>query len=251
MKSLLQCLAIAMLTAFCVCGARSAETEKIRILLVTGGHGFEHKQFFQLFETNSEIDVHPVEHTNLAIWLKPAAAQNYDVIVLYDMGQDISDETKSDFIARLKDGKGLVVLHHAICSYQKWPEYRRIVGGRYYLDRDVVDRVQKEPSSYLHGQHFEIHVADPAHPVTDGVHDFEIHDETYKGFDCTDDVHPLLTTDEPTSSKVIAWSKTYEKARVVFIQSGHDHNAWDNLNYQRLVRQAIRWTFNAASQSSQ
>jgi len=250
MKSFLQCLAIATLAAFCVCGAQAAESQKIRVMLVTGGHGFEQKQFFQLFETNSEIAVRAVEHTNMATWLKAPAANNYDVIVLYDMGLEISDEMKNDFIARLKDGKGLVVLHHAICSYQKWPEYRRIVGGRYYLDRDVVDGVQKEPSSYQHGRHFEIHVADPIHPVTDGVHDFEIHDETYKGFDCTEDVHPLLTTDDPESSKVIAWSKTYEKARVVFIQSGHDHTAWDNPNYQRLVRQAIRWTFNGGSQSS-
>jgi type 1 glutamine amidotransferase len=251
MKSLVHYLVIATLTALCICGARAAETEKIRVLLVTGGHGFEHKQFFQLFETNSEITVRAIDHTNMASWLKAGAANNYDVIVLYDMGKDISDEMKNDFIARLKDGKGLVVLHHAICSYQNWPEYRRIVGGRYYLDKDVVDGVQKESSSYLHGQRFEIHVADPNHPVTDGVHDFEIHDETYKGFDCTSDVHPLLTTDDPESSKVIAWSKTYEKARVVFIQSGHDHNAWDNPNYQRLVRQAIRWTYNRASRSSQ
>lgn len=244
MKSLCQCLAFLTLMTSCVLNAHASEdpSGKVRVLLVTGGHGFERKQFFQLFETNSDITVRAVEHTNLAHWLKADAAADYDVIALYDMGQDISDEMKADFIARLKDGKGLVVLHHAICSYQKWPEYRRIVGGRYYLDKDVVDGVPKEASTYQHGRHFEIHVADPNHPVTQGVHDFEMHDETYKGFDCAINAHPLLTTDDPESSKVIAWSKTYEAARVVFIQSGHDHNAWDNPNYQRLLRQAIRWT---------
>jgi len=54
--------------------------------------------------------------------------------------------------------------------------------------------------------------------------------------------HPLLTTDEPESNKVIAWAKTYKVARVVYIQSGHDHFAYENPNYQQIVRQAIRWT---------
>jgi uncharacterized protein len=210
-------------------------------LLVTGGHGFERRQFFQLFETNSDMAVQEIEHTNMAQYFKADAAANYDVLVLYDYWQTISDEARADFVARLKDGKGLVVLHHALCSYQDWPEYRRIIGGRYYLKKDVVDGVPKEPSTYKHGRHFEIHVEDPNHPVTQGVKDFEMHDETYKGFDYTADAHPLLTTDDPESSKVIAWSKTYEAARVVFIQSGRDHFAWDNPNYQRLLRQTIRW----------
>jgi len=216
-------------------------TDKIRVLLVTGGHPFERSQFFQLFETNSEISVQEVEHTNLPPFLKSDAATHYDVLVLYDYWQDISEDMKADFIARLKEGKGLVVLHHALCSYQDWAEYRRIVGGRYYLKKDLVDGIAKEPSTYEHGRQFEIRVADPNHPVTQGVKDFPMRDETYKGFDMTTDAHPLLTTDDPESSEVIAWSKTYEAARVVFIQSGHDHVAWDNPNYQRLLHQAIRW----------
>jgi uncharacterized protein len=223
------------------CASPHPQTGKIRVLLVTGGHGFERKGFFQLFETNSEISLQTVEHTNLAPLLKADAAKQYDVLVLYDYWQPISEDMKSDFVARLKGGKGLVVLHHALCSYQDWPEYRRIIGGRYYLKKAVVDGVEKEPSSYQHGRHFKIYVADRNHPVTRGVEDFEMHDETYKGCDCTADAHPLLTTDDPESSRVIAWSKTYEAARVVFIQSGHDHFAWDNPNYQRLLRQAIRW----------
>jgi hypothetical protein len=221
--------------------ASHSQAGKIRVLLVTGGHAFERQQFFQLFETNADISVQTVEHTNLPPFLKTDAARHYDVLVLYDYWQDISDDMKSDFVDRLKEGKGLVVLHHALCSYQDWPEYRRIIGGRYYMKKAVVDGVEKEPSTYQHGRHFEIRVVDRTHPVTQGVEDFEMHDETYKGIDCTADAHPLLTTDDPESSKVIAWSKTYEAARVVFIQSGHDHNAWDNPNYQRLLKQAIRW----------
>ena len=221
--------------------AAPTQPAKIRILLVTGGHEFERKQFFEMFETNAEISFRAVEHTNLAPFLKPAAAKTFDVLVLYDMWQDISDEMKADFVEMLKAGKGLVVLHHALCSYQNWPEYRRIIGGRYFLEKTILDGAARVPSAYQHGRHFLIRVADPAHPITRGVRDFEIHDETYKGFDVTPDAHPLLTTDDPESTRVIAWSKTYLASRVFFMQSGHDHQAWDNPNYQRLLRQGIRW----------
>ncbi len=89
--------------------------------------------------------------------------------------------------------------------------------------------------------HFTIHVADPNHAVTRGVKDYEIHDETYKWFDVAEECHPLLTTGEPESKKVIAWAKTYEKARVFYMQSGHGHTAYDNPSFQQVLRQAIRW----------
>ena len=54
--------------------------------------------------------------------------------------------------------------------------------------------------------------------------------------------HALLTTEEKTSSPTIAWAKTYEAARVVYVELGHDHFAFENPNYRRLVAQAIRWT---------
>ena len=88
---------------------------------------------------------------------------------------------------------------------------------------------------------FKIQIADRNHPVTLGVTDFEMHDETYKWFDVAPDSHPLLITDEPESNRIIAWTRTYEAARVIYLQSGHDHFAYENPNYQRLLQQAIRW----------
>jgi type 1 glutamine amidotransferase len=214
---------------------------KIRALVVTGGHDFEAEPFFKLFKDNPQISFQAVEHPKAHAWLKAEAAKAYDVLVVYDMHQEISEDAKVDFIARLKEGKGLVALHHAIASYQNWPEYSKIIGARYYLEKTTVQGVEKARSTYQHGLHFMVHVADPNHPVTKGVQDFEIHDETYNLFDVAPDVHPLLTTDEPQSNKIIGWAKTYGPARIVYLQSGHDHFAYENPNYQQLLRQAIRW----------
>lgn len=214
---------------------------KIRVLVITGGHEFEHDPFIKLFSDNPEIIFKAVEHPHAHALLKPEPAKQYDVLVTYDMHQEITDEARADFLARLKEGKGLVVLHHAIASYQQWPEYSKIIGAHYYLEKATVDGVEKARSTYKHGMHFKIQVVDPSHPVTRGIKDYEILDETYNLFDVAKDVHPLLTTDEPESNKVIGWAKTYGPARVVYLQSGHDHFAYENPNYQQILRQAIRW----------
>ncbi len=215
---------------------------KIRIVVVTGGHDFEKEPFFQIFKNNPEVTYQAIEHPNAHALLKTDAAKNWDVLVFYDMHQEISPEAKADFVNRLKDGKGLLVMHHAIADYQAWPEYAKIIGARYYLEKTVVDGVPKARSAYEHGVHFKIHVEDPSHPVTRGVTDFEIHDETYSLFDVYPGVHPLLSTQEPKSNRVICWAKEYESARVVYLQSGHDHFAYKNPSFRKIVQQAIRWT---------
>ncbi len=225
-----------------IAAAAADSSGKIRVLVVTGGHDFEKEPFFQMFKDNPEITFRAAEHPNMHALLKPESAKNFDVLVFYDMHQEISDDAKADFLAWLKAGKGLVVLHHAIADYQKWPEYAKIIGAKYYLEKTTLDGVQKARSVYEHGVRFKVHVADPDHPVTRGVSDFEVHDETYNLFDVYPDTHPLLTTDEPKSNKVIGWAKTYSQARVVYLQGGHDHFAYENPSYRKVLQQAIQWT---------
>ncbi len=232
---------VSLVFGFSIVALTAAPAEKLRVLVVTGGHDFEQAPFFQVFKENTEISYQAVAHPNFHPLLKADAAKAYDVMVLYDMHQEITDEAKADFVARLNEGKGLVVLHHAIASYQAWPEYNKIIGAHYYLAKTNVNGVEKARSAYQHGVHFKIKVADPNHPVTRGVNDFDILDETYNLFDVFDTCHPLLTTDEPKSNKVIAWAKTYGKARVIYLQSGHDHFAYENPSFRKLLQQAIRW----------
>lgn len=219
----------------------AAETAQIRVLVVHGGHDFETNQFLKLFQDNPDITFQVAAHPKAHDRLKADAATQYDVLVFYDMWQDITAEAKADLLARLKDGKGLVALHHCLGSYQNWPEYTKIIGGKYHLEKHVENGVEKPASTYKHDVDFQVQVADSSHPVTKGLKDFAIHDETYGRFEVRPEAHVLLTTDEPTSTRAIAWAKTYAAARVVCLQLGHDHLAYENPNYQRLLAQAIRW----------
>ncbi|NLH72499.1 MAG: ThuA domain-containing protein [Verrucomicrobia bacterium] len=222
--------------------AADKENTPLRLLIVTGGHDYETNMFYRMFDGFSGMTYQAVAHPKAHDWLKSEKAAQYDVIVLYDMWQEISDAAKNDFVNRLKQGKGLVVLHHAIASYQAWPEYEKIIGGKYYLQKTVVAGIEKPMSTYLHDVTFKVQVLDKTHPVTRGVSDFDIHDETYNLFDVSPSVVRLLGTDEPTSGKIIGWAKSYESAKVVYLQLGHDHLAWENPAFKRLLNQAIRWT---------
>lgn len=222
--------------------AAAAVTNKIRVLLVTGGHEYETNQFRRMFAENPEITLQLAEHPQPKTWLKAEAAREWDVLVLYDFWQDITDAEKADFVARLKEGKGLVTLHHSLANYQAWPEFEHLVGGRYNLEKRVVEGKEHPQSTYQHDVDIAVKVANPQHPVVKGVSDFTIHDETYGLIEVAPQVHALLTTEEPTSGKVIGWARNLDTGRVVYLQLGHDHQAYENPNYRKLVANAIRWT---------
>jgi uncharacterized protein len=224
---------------------------KIRALVVYGGHDFETNQFFRVFQDNPELTFTAVEYPKAQAFFRPDEAKKYDLLVFYDMWQNISEEAKSDLVSMVKGGKPLVALHHTLGSFQKWDEYANIIGGRYHLEPWTLNGKKMPGSTYKHDVDFKVQVADPEHPVTRGLKDFYIHDETYGGVEVKPDSHVLLTTDEPTSTRAVAWAKSYGKARVVCIQLGHDHKAYENPNYRQLMAQAIRWVAAGNGQSSQ
>ena len=235
-------VAVSLGLCFIVLASPSQAAEKIRALVVTGGHDFEREAFFKMFKDNPEITFQAVEHPQAQAWFKADAAAQYDVLVFYDMYQKIDDETKANLVSRLKEGKGLVALHHCLGSYQDWDEYTKIIGGKYHLKERLVSGVKKPGSTYKHDVQFRVKVADPKHPVTRGVKDFDIVDETYGGLEIRPGVTTLLTTEEATSSPAVGWAHMYEGTRVVTLQLGHDHKAYENPSFRRLLAQAIRWS---------
>ena len=77
------------------------------------------------------------------------------------------------------------------------------------------------------------------------MNDFEIDDETYKGFYVNSGVTTLLRVDHPKSGPVIGWTHEYGKSRVVYIQLGHGAAAYANASYRSFVQNAIYWASRA------
>jgi type 1 glutamine amidotransferase len=217
------------------------EPDKINVVVVTGGHDFEHDPFFALFQGYDDIQYVEAQQKDHSELFEDISNWNYDVIVLYNMSQEISPQRQANFKALLDKGVGLVALHHAEGAFQNWEDYRKIVGTKYPLKPQEIDGVSYQPGTYLHDVDLTVHVRDRKHPITKGIDDFQIHDETYKGLWFAKDNHVLLTTDHPTSDTTIGWTRPYGKTRVVLIQLGHDSKAYANANYRELIARSVRW----------
>lgn len=214
----------------------------IRILVVTGGHGFDEEPFLGLFESLDGIDFAHAPQRDDSEFLEDIGDWPYDVIVLYNMSRNISEKRRANFLELLDRGVGLVVLHHAIANYPDWPEYKEIIGASYFLEETEYKGAKHPRSEYTHDAEMPIHVEDTVHPVTKGVTDFTLTDETYRKWVFLPGSELLLTTTHPESNREIAWVRQARNARVCFIQLGHGPQAFSDSNYRRLVRQAIEWT---------
>ena len=226
-------------TASCCgpCSGTCKDKGKIKVVVVTGGHDFEHDPFFAVYDSFEDIEYTEFVVKDDSEIFEDISDWNYDVIVLYSMTQKISEKRRDNFVKLLNDGVGLVAMHHNMCSFQEWPEYREIIGTRYYLAAEG----DQLACVYQHDIDFKLAIADKKHPITKGLSDFDIHDETYKNCGFEKDNHVLLTTDHPTSDKTIMWTREYGKARVCTLQLGHDSKAYANPNYRELVGRSIRW----------
>jgi uncharacterized protein len=222
---------------------RSAPAKaKINVLVLAGSHPYNRPEFVKLFESYKDIRFKLVEQKEGGEVFDDIVKWPYDAIVLYNFNQKINEKQRKNFLALLKKGVGLVILHHANAAYPDWPEYPNIAGMTFHFQPWEENGKKHQACGWKEGVQFRVHVADPKHPVTRGMKDYDIHDETYIRVSVHSDVHPLLTTDEPTSDKIIGWTKTYQKSRVCYLQHGHDEHAYHNPNFRQLVARAIRWT---------
>ena len=204
---------------------------KIHALVITGGHGFEQEPFWQMFNSFEGFSYDAVTFPDAFEYLNVEAAKNYDALVFYDMWQEITPDQQAAYLELLNKGKPIVYLHHALISFQAWDEFDRIVGGVW----------EEGEGTVKHNVQYTIQIADPDHPATKGMQDFEIEDETYGNFKANRDVHVLLKAQHPESAPVIGWTHRYANSQIVYIQLGHDGLAYGNPGYRKLVDQGIRW----------
>lgn len=228
---------------FCYSLSGSGYSEKpVRILVITGGHSYKEAEFNSMLESLSPAITYEIAELPGAFdMFLPASRDKYDVLVFYHMWQKITGEQADVLAECIRNGKPVVALHHSICAFDDWPEYWNIIGGKYFHKPTTVGGKEYPACTYIHDLHFTVRNAAPNHPVTKGISDFPVFDETYRGYYIAEDVTPLLTTDEPSSNTVIGWTKKYGKARIVTLQSGHDAPTFENQSFRKLLKQSIEW----------
>ena len=181
---LVQCLLAGALTCNIQCfpggiSAAVGERNPLRVLIVTGGHDFRRTPFLAMFQAMPGIQWTEAMQpsANDLCWTLDEF-RKYDVIVLYDFVQEISEGQKLNMVRLLKEeGKGLVGLHHCIQQYARLAGISAIFRWTLLPVQAVRgDRILNQVSLFT-TQRFTVQIALRTHPITEGLKDFEIDDE--------------------------------------------------------------------------
>ncbi len=215
-----------------------ANAQTIKLMVVTGGHSYDTLQFFEMFDALPGIEYQHFLQPKANQKLVNDFAKDFDVVVFYDMWKSISGVEKSAYLKLTQLGKPLLFLHHSIASYQDWPGFEEILGGK-YVEKGVGVPVEDQ-SNYEHDVWVYSKVENYT-PVTVGLDEPRFFDEVYGNVRISDKVLPLLRTRHPKSMEFIAWQHKYNNSQVVYIQPGHDYRTYQNEEYRKLLLQAIKF----------
>lgn len=225
-----------LLAACGVAAATAAADRPLRVLLVTGGHDHP-PSFYTVFDKAEGMRVNVDPHPRAFAY---DMRQRYDVLVLYDMIKTGLEQKKRDNLRAFAEagGKGIVVLHHALCSHGDWPWWYEELTGARWIEPGTPGL---PASTYKEDLDLDIVPAAKDHPVLAGIGPFRIYDETYGKLWFSPKNQVLLRTTHSTSDGPVVWVGPSRTARVVTIQPGHGSEAHHNESFRRLVHNAIRW----------
>ena len=200
----------------------------MNIAVVTGEHGFREKDFDAVFQSMEGI---AFVREDLDVFVNDPDQKEYDTVVFYNFHRPYPTETQAKAILSLTErGQGLVILHHAILAFPEWDAYSDMCG---------VD--ERADFGYFPKQTLQVQVPDPTHPITEGLIDWEMGDETYTMKSAGEDSIILLTVDHPNSMDVLGWAREYGNSRIFCLQSGHDNVTYSNPNFREVLRRGIEW----------
>lgn len=199
----------------------------MKIAIVTGEHGFREKDFDAVFRSMEDIEF---IREDLDIFVEDPDQKEYETVVFYNFHRPYPTDEQAEAILGLTErGQGMVILHHAILAFPAWESYSDMCGIH---DRDF---------DYSPKQTLQVQVSDPNHPITKGLDNWEMGDETYLMNSAGEDSTILLTVDHPNSMDVIGWSREYGNSRIFCLQSGHDNVTYSDPNFRKVLQQGIEW----------
>jgi len=212
--------------------------DPIKVAVVTGGHSYDVINFHELFRSLEGVDAY-IQHMQDFCSSPEEVRDSYDVVLFYIMMPNTpKDEDLPWYAGKQKTAlehlgetkQGIFLLHHSLLAYIEWNVWSEIVGIE-----------SRTLGSFHIGEKVQIKIANTEHPITKGLSDWEMVDETYVMNDAGQDCDVLLTADHPKSMKTIAWTREYKNSRVFCCESGHDDRTWSDTNFRAILANGIRW----------
>lgn len=148
----------------------------------------------------------------------------------------IGPDALGNLLQAVQNGTGLAGLHGGMGdAFRQETEYQFMVGGQFVA----------HPGG--DGVPYTVHIEQPDHPITAGVHDFRVVSELYyMHVDPSIDVLAVWKKDGVTMP--VAWTKKYGNGRVFYCSLGHTPELIQQEEVKKLVIQGMCW---AARQQNQ
>ncbi|PZX54983.1 PVC-type heme-binding CxxCH protein [Algoriphagus chordae] len=233
-KSPFYALVIIMLAFLAGCGGNSnknflSSTEPRRVEILVLGHESEHhnsEKLMMYLETPLFQKGINLSYTTDINDLNSTTLNNYDGLMIYANHEQISPEQESALKSYIEGGKALIPIHSASFCFQNSPWYIEAVGGQF--------------STHGTGD-FTATIVDAAHPVMQGISEFETWDETYVHSQVNPDMHILMERVDENGQEPYTWVREQGKGRVFYTAYGHNEKTWEHEEFQNLVANGILW----------
>ncbi|MDX2154083.1 MAG: ThuA domain-containing protein [Bryobacteraceae bacterium] len=215
---------------------RAAAATAVRVLAVTGGHGYPEDFYHALSELPGVQWRHAQSHAEMIRHRQ----DRYDVLLLHDMYDKIDPKTRDWLKQWVDSGKGVISLHHAIVDYTEWPWWwQEVTGGKFFVEAQG----EYKKSSYKEDIEFFVTPSrgKERHPVLEGVPPLLVEDEMYKDMWHAPGIEVLMETANSLNDRPVVYIGPSKTARVVYIQLGHSASTFHNPGFRRLLHNTVEW----------
>ena len=208
----------------------------LQVAVLVENHAYDVMEFQRMLDSFSDCKcyVQPVD-----LFVQDENRKKYDTVFWYNINWDPpqKDGVLLKYLENEIGGtkQGIVIIHHALLNFQNWEPYTQICG--------LKERGANVGFKYTQNETVQTHIEDSGHPITRGIPDFAVIDETYQIGEPEEPGNTiLLSTDNKTSIHNLAWTRQYKNSRVFAYASGHDGKVYTDENYRTIVNRALRWS---------
>lgn len=216
----------------------------LRILMLSGANNHDWRATTPVLKNILEaggrftVDV----ETNVPA-MQPAVFKNYDAVLsnfntfgLKNPEGVWNAGMRAAFVAFIRSGHGLVVVHAGSAVFYDWPEFQQIAGATWG---------KATHHGKIHAN--EIHLLATSHPVTVGLNDFPTLDEYWQNAQVPAGALPLATvTPKPEfggsgKPEPIAFATGFGGGRGFTLLLGHNAKAMESAGFKILLQRGTEW----------
>ena len=236
------------LVFLCLGGAHARAADDLHVLILSGQNNHNWRKttpaLKDIYEASGRFTVEVTEHP------EDCDAETFEqcdaVVSNWSAWPEVEarpwgSDTEQAFMDYVEDGGGFVLFHAASATLKSWPEFQSLIGATW-----------GENTGHGRVSSFEVEITDDDHPITDGVHDFQITDELWHRMAVRDDVRALChaysnpSTGGSGRDEPVAFVNHKGDGRCFHLVLGHDVQAMRSPGWKTLMLRGTEWAATGA-----